>query len=98
MNIGKRLRRLRNDKGLTGYELEKLTGISQSIISRYETGIIEPPISSLKIICDALGISLSEFFDVNTNPIVLKELVEYSLNLPSEKLKVLIQVAKYMDT
>lgn len=98
MNIGNRLKKLRNNKELTGYELEKLTGISQSIISRYETGVIEPPISSLKLICDALGISLSEFFATNTNPIILKELVQYSLNLPSEKLKTLIQVAKYMNT
>lgn len=96
MNIGNRIKQLRKTKNMTGNHLADLTGISQSIISRYERNVIEPPISSLKIICNAFGISLSQFFMVKSNPIMLQELVDCAIQLPDEKVEALIQVAKYM--
>ncbi|GMQ65048.1 helix-turn-helix domain-containing protein [Vallitalea maricola] len=96
MNIGYRIKQLRKSKSMTGNQLAEITGISQSIISRYERNNIEPPISSLKIICDAFGISLSDFFITDKNPIVLQDLLNCAMELSPEKLETLIQVAKYM--
>lgn len=97
MNIGLRIKELRKSKNITGNYLAEITGISQSIISRYERNIIEPPISSLEIICNALNITLSDFFASEKNPVLLNELVNIAINLPEEKVNTLIQVAKDMN-
>jgi len=62
MNIGQRIRDLRRLKKISGTRLAELVGVSQAQISRYETGENEVPLSMLQRICDALGITLADFF------------------------------------
>lgn len=96
INIGERIKQLRKSKDITGNQLAELTGISQSIISRYERNVIEPPISSLELICNALNVSLTDFFKINNDPILSNELVDKCSKLSPEKLKALIKIADYM--
>jgi transcriptional regulator with XRE-family HTH domain len=60
LNVGKKIRDIRQQKRMTQQELSQKTQIEQTVISRYETGRIVPSLTRLKQIADALEISLSD--------------------------------------
>lgn len=51
------LRKIRKEQGLTQQDLAKLAGITQQMVSRYETGVVEPSVSTMKKIKKALKIN-----------------------------------------
>ena len=64
MDVGNRIKQLREAKGWTTNRLANRCGISQSFlrsVERNEKGI---SVASLSIVCDELGLSLKAFFDV----------------------------------
>lgn len=61
--FGQRLRALRLQKGLTHDQFQELTGISPGALDQYEDGKLEPGLSTLKLIANALDISLMELLD-----------------------------------
>lgn len=63
MDVGARITRLRTAKHYTVNKLATLAGISQSYLRDVELGNKNPTVEVLSYVCDALGISLSEFFD-----------------------------------
>ncbi|MBO0995396.1 helix-turn-helix domain-containing protein [Bacillus sp. SD088] len=62
MNIGKRIRNLRESKKLKATELARKAFISQPYLSDIEKGKTQPSIDTLKAICNALEISIGDFF------------------------------------
>ena len=62
MNIGERLRYLREQNGISGKALAEKIGLVPSQINKIEHGVTKPSIDSLERICAALNISLSDFF------------------------------------
>lgn len=62
MDIGKRIRNLREAKKLKVTELARKSFISQPYLSDIEKGKAQPSIDTLKAICEILEISLSDFF------------------------------------
>ena len=56
--FGKRLYWILERKGLTIQDLSKETGLSVASLSTYETGSVEPTLSSLMLIAGALDASL----------------------------------------
>ncbi|NGP45699.1 helix-turn-helix transcriptional regulator [Bacillaceae bacterium SIJ1] len=66
MNIGEKLKNLRLAKGLTLNELGKKAFVSQPYLSDIERGRTMPSLDKLRLICDALDVSLSEFFGEKT--------------------------------
>lgn len=60
--IGIRIRKLRQERGLTLDELAEASGVSRAMISRIERAEASPTASLLARICAALGRSLSAFF------------------------------------
>ena len=56
--FGKRLEILREKKELSYSELEKKTGMSKSLLWRYETGKSDPGLSSLIKLADFFGVTL----------------------------------------
>ena len=67
MNIGKRITFFRTAKNYSVNKLATLSGISQSYLRDIELGNKNPTIEILSYICEALNISLREFFDEQTN-------------------------------
>lgn len=62
MNVGERLKQLRQEKGLSQRQLATLSGVTNGLISMIEQGQTSPSVASLKKILDAIPMSFSEFF------------------------------------
>jgi transcriptional regulator with XRE-family HTH domain len=62
MNIGERIKLFRSSKNLSQKEVAASIGIDQAQYSRIESGKVEPTLSSIEKIADALGITVAEFF------------------------------------
>lgn len=63
MDVGKRITYLRTAHNYTVNKLATLSGISQSYLRDIELGKKNPTVEILSYICDALDISLRDFFD-----------------------------------
>ncbi len=64
MDIGKRIVEIRSNSGMTTNKLANLCGLSQSFLRSVEMGEKGISVDSLSLVCDALNISLRDFFDV----------------------------------
>lgn len=62
MNIGQRLRTIREERGLSQRELANLAGLTNGTISLIEKNKTSPSVASLKSLLDAIPISMAEFF------------------------------------
>lgn len=72
-NVGARLIYLRQLRGISTNKLANLAGISQSHLQKIELGERNPTVETLSYFCDALGITLADFFgndDSGINPIL----------------------------
>lgn len=63
MNIADKIKLFRTNKGLSQKEIALSVGIDQAQYSRIESGKVEPTISSLEKIAEALGIKVVELFN-----------------------------------
>ncbi len=64
MDISKRLITLRKQYGYTQNSLAERAGVSQTHLRRVELGQADITVSHLELLCDALNMSLKEFFDI----------------------------------
>lgn len=62
MDYSKRLTDIRESKGMSQYKLSKLSGIPQATISRWESITFNPTLEMFNKLCQALNISVPEFF------------------------------------
>lgn len=59
--FGQRVKKLRTERGLTQPELAALAGLTKDTISNWERGRrVDPPISAVRAIADALGVSVAD--------------------------------------
>jgi transcriptional regulator with XRE-family HTH domain len=72
-NIGRRLRQVRESRGMTQCELEARSRASRSYLSRIESGRITPSIVTLERISEALGVGLNQLFVPETHGEALLE-------------------------
>nr|WP_281270316.1 helix-turn-helix transcriptional regulator [Oceanobacillus arenosus] len=63
--LGERLRSIREEKKVSSKQLERLSGISQSAISKIETNIQSPSVETLMKICNALDITIIDLIENN---------------------------------
>ena len=63
MTIGKRIKDLRIDKGLSQAKLAQLIGVSQKAVDYWERDVNEPKASFVIALVKTFGISFDEFFD-----------------------------------
>lgn len=71
--IGSRIKKYREDRGLTQIQLSKLLGISNSRVSNWEQGINRPDADILAEICRVLQVSPSELLGVHLTSDELNE-------------------------
>ena len=63
MEVSKRLRQLREQCGYTQNGLAERAGVSQTHLRRVELGQADITVSHLQLLCDAMGITLKNFFE-----------------------------------
>ncbi len=63
MDVSKRLRSLREQCGYTQNGLAERAGVSQTHLRRIELGQADITIGHLQLLCDAMSISLKDFFE-----------------------------------
>lgn len=59
----KRLKHLRESKGMTQAQLEKVAELPAMLISHYETGTRKPGLDNIKALCRGLKCTASELLD-----------------------------------
>ncbi len=62
MDVSKRLVELRNKCSFTQNGLAEKAGVSQTHLRRVELGQADITVGHLQLLCDAMGISLKDFF------------------------------------
>lgn len=68
MILGKQIRRLREEKGLSQADVERATGLLSSYISRVEQGHTVPSLEALERFAKALDIPLYQLFYEGEEP------------------------------
>lgn len=77
MEINKKIKTLRKEKGVTQRRLGELTGIAAITIQQYEAGKYKPKIEAIWKIADALGVTLDAFIEIEGFPKNRDEAEEY---------------------
>ncbi len=67
MDILNRIVELKNEKGWSIYKLAEESGVSQSTLSNMFIRRTLPSITTLEQLCNAFGITLSDFFKENNS-------------------------------
>ncbi|TKB10033.1 helix-turn-helix domain-containing protein [Desulforhopalus sp. IMCC35007] len=62
LDIGTKIRNLRNKREMTLQDLATLTGLSKPNLSQIENNLVSPPIATLLKISTALGVAIGHFF------------------------------------
>ena len=60
------IKEIRRRKGLTETQLANLIGVQRAVISKYESGMIEPPIKTLQKIANALEVPMYELLGMDS--------------------------------
>lgn len=100
MNIPERINELLKQRGWTAYRLAQEADIPQSTLSNIFNRPYEPTVSTLEIICKGFGITMSEFFAEDGQPMTLtaqqRETLEHWSKLSVEQQKILLDFLKTM--
>lgn len=100
MDIAKRVKTVRESKGISVYKLAQLSGISSTYLYEVELGKKQPTVEIISRICDALGISLETFFTESKEqaklPPVTYRLVEKISALSEDSIKYLEKQAELL--
>lgn len=91
MDVGERIRFLRTKDGLTQNALAERAGVAQTHLRRVELGEADITVGHLQLICDALGVSLKNFFNVSGD---MEELATAMSNLTPRQKNLLIEFLK----
>lgn len=59
--IGKRIKELRNEAGLTQKQVAKLLNKSETGFASWEQGLAEPSVNDLRLLCVIFNVSADEF-------------------------------------
>ena len=62
LNLGLKIRRLRQERRLTLQELSDLSGLSKPLLSQIENDQVTPPIATLLKIAKGLKVGINFFF------------------------------------
>ena len=98
MDLGAKIQKLREEKGITKYRLAEITGISHTHICNIENGAKIPTIETVSRLLEPLGVSLAEFFaeDDSLYSLSAREqaIIKIIRELPDEKAKMILDVLK----
>ena len=101
MDIGEKLHRLREEKGLSMYRLTQITGISGHHIKGIVEGTTQPTLDTLERLVTALGSTLVEFFNDSEECFYLsdneKKLIDNYRKMPESKAQALLLISEELN-
>ena len=62
MDVLEKIKKIKTERGWSDYQLAKESGLPYSTVTSWYKNNITPSVSSLEHICNAFGITLSQFF------------------------------------
>lgn len=65
MELGKKIRQLRFKAGLTQEQLAEQLGVGAQAVSKWETGVAMPDITTLPLLAEIFGSSIDDLFDLS---------------------------------
>lgn len=90
-----RLAQLREKKGVSARDMSLSMGQNPGYINNIESGKSMPSLTGIFYICDYLGITPSEFFDMEVqNPTKLNEIIENLKRLDDRQLDTIAMLIK----
>ncbi|HIS36403.1 TPA: helix-turn-helix transcriptional regulator [Candidatus Scatousia excrementigallinarum] len=96
MNVVQKIRQLQNERNWTDYRLAQEANISQSSLATLFSRQTPPKLEMLQSICNAFGLTLSQFFLENENIEILsdteKKMLQVFRKLSPKQQKALIDV------
>ena len=96
-DISLRIAMLRTKKKVSAREMSLAIGQNPNYINHIETGSATPSLAGLSYICEYLGITMSEFFELDSNnPEKINKINEYLKNLDDEQLEIVENLVKNM--
>ena len=102
MTVVEKIDMLRKERGWSVNKLAYEAALTQSTVANMFTSGSEPKISTLRLICDAFGISLSEFFyengesEINPKMLIAGALHDCAKELPLEEQTAIFELIKVM--
>ena len=97
MKLGEKLKKLRDDRGMSMYRLTQMTGVSGHHIKGIEQDTRQPTIETLNKLVNALGSSLADIFSDDDNSVRLAEderqLIENYRMVSEEKKSALLNMS-----
>ncbi len=91
----------RQERGWTEYQLAERSGLPQSTISSWYRKNMVPTVPSLEKVCAAFGITLSQLFAENNEPVALtpsqRELLDKWDRLDEEQQAAIFQLIEKMS-
>lgn len=96
-DLGERIKKVREEKELTQEDLDELTGLHYTYISKIEAGKKQPSLKSLEKITEALGVSLSQLFKEKQDTAIkssFDKLLKIFENRTSSEINLIIELAE----
>ena len=97
--ISERLAQLRTEKGVSARDMSLSLGQANNYINNIENKKTLPSMQSFFYICEYLGVTPQEFFDVhNTQPNVLNEFIAEAKRLNSKSREHLLEIMRELNS
>lgn len=103
LTLSKRLREMRQMRGLKQSDLSRRTGLQPSAISQFETGQRVPSLANLVKIADALGVALDSIFERSIGNLGnadshnrVEDLLGYINQLEPQDVNTLVEFASFL--
>ena len=92
-----RLARLRTQKGVSARDMSLSIGQNPNYINHIDTGRMRPSLTGILYICEYLGVTPSEFFDIdNANPKKMDEITRDLRKLSPAQLETVAALIKQL--
>ena len=99
--LAAKFKQLCAERGTTPYKIPRHSGLSSSTVSCFLSGKTVPRIDTMMILCNQLGISITDIFDEREMVEVHAQEEELILhtyrNLPEDKKKAVLKYLKMLD-
>ncbi len=98
MDVLKKINKLRLDRNWSVYKLSVESGVSQSTLTNMFNRETLPSITTLESICDAFSMTMSEFFDEETDEVKLTDInvIELYHSIPRESQKTVVELMQQL--